>query len=135
MCYNVKQQKTINALKETWITRHRQEYSVTDWERCLEELIAGTLPEQICWTIDMVYCIDRFIVCELSFYISKVGRYDSSTLRIRVEKQEQSFFSKRVVPRNIFRIFAPEHFIILICSGAFFPSRLKNQRSTKIWNS
>jgi len=23
----------------------------------------------------------------------------------------------------------------LICSGAFFPSRLKNQRSTKIWNS
>lgn len=67
----------------------------------------------------MVYCIDRFIVCELSFYISKVGRYDSSTLRIRVEKQEQSFFSKRVVPRNIFRIFAPEHFIILICSGAF----------------
>lgn len=67
----------------------------------------------------MVYCIDRFVVCELSFYISKVGRYDSSTLRIRVEKQEQSFFSKRVVPRNIFRIFAPEHFINLICSGAF----------------
>ena len=35
-----------------------------------------------------------------AFYISKVGRYDSSTLRIRVEKQEQSFFSKRVVPRE-----------------------------------
>ena len=58
-------------MKETLIFGRRQEYSVTDWERCLEELIAGTLPEQICWTIDMVYCIDRFIVCELNFLYIK----------------------------------------------------------------
>ena len=48
-----------------------------------------------------------------------------------MEKQVQSFFSKRVVPRNIFRIFAPEHFINFDMLRGFFSVPLKKSKEHK----
>ena len=57
-------------MKETLIFRHRQEYSVTDGERCLKEKVKGTL-----WSRLIEQEFARAVDLKNSGSGSKVGQY------------------------------------------------------------
>ena len=80
----------------------------------------------------MVYCIDRFIVCELSFLYIKSRQIRFIHVTDKSGETGTVLFLKAGGYRGIFlEFFAPEHFINLICSGAFFSVPLKKSKEHK----
>ena len=106
-------QATKKAMKETLIFRRRQEYSVTDWERCLKEETKGTLRSRL---VEQNFAGKGMRTCKTQ---------SRSVRLICVKYQEWKScdchdFSMRVVPREYRRMRSRPGTVK--CSGAFFIS-------------